>query len=68
MPCPAHQTRVQPLPRSTATHASLEDTILDHLLLEVLLVFRNVAVPLAYRLVLAHHDVLRNLVEQPEPC
>ena len=35
-----------------------------HLLLQVLLVLADRAVPAGDRLVLAHHDVLRDLVEQ----
>jgi hypothetical protein len=36
-----------------------------HLLAEVVLVFANGAVPLGNRLVLAHENLLRNLVKQP---
>lgn len=43
---------------------SFEDTLLDHLLLEVLLVLGNGAFPLGDSLVFAHHDVFCNLVEQ----
>lgn len=38
----------------------------DHLLPQVVLVLANAAVPSSDRLVLADHDVLGNLVKQPE--
>jgi hypothetical protein len=68
MPESATQTPMQSLLLSVRGHRSLEDTLLDHLLLQVHLVFANGAGPLAHRLVLAHHDVLRNLVEQSGAC
>ncbi len=42
----------------------LDATSLQHLLPQVVLVVADTAVPPGHRLVLAHHDVLGNLVEQ----
>ena len=42
----------------------LESTGRSHLLAEVVLVLGNATVPPADRLVLAHHNVLGNLVKQ----
>ena len=42
----------------------LQNLVLDHLLPQVVLVLGNAAVPPGDGLVLAHHDVLGDLVEQ----
>lgn len=45
---------------------SLDSTGSNHLLLQVLLVLADAAVPAGDGLVLAHHDVLGDLVEESE--
>jgi hypothetical protein len=42
---------------------SLDGTSRNHLLAEIVLVFANAAIPLLNRLVLAHQNLLGNLVE-----
>ena len=52
------------VPCPIRTHLRLDSTGANHLLPQVVLVLTNGAIPPSHSLVLAHHDVLGNLVEQ----
>ena len=58
-----YQTRVS-LSSLSLSSTSLHRLVGNHLLPEVVLVVTNGAVPSCHGLVLAHHDVLGDLVEQ----
>ena len=55
-----------PFPRPLVKARNLDGAGSNHLLLQVLLVLADAAVPAGDGLVLAHHDVLGDLVEESE--
>jgi hypothetical protein len=56
------------LSRRNPTEGHLERTSRCHLLAEMALVLADASVPSAHSLVLTHHDVLCDLVEQSATC